>query len=438
MTIENELSGNISGKDENWIKLKSYLIKTISGKLQTESASIEIHRKNIEKLLIEAYDLTKVNLAEEQREALFNEIFYELVGYGPIQPLLDDPDVGEVMVNGPDMVFIEKHGELFETDVKFEDNNHVMRVINRMIHPMGRQVDADSPTMDARLPDGSRVNVVVPPVAHKGPCITVRKFLKNKLTIEEIIALGTLTDKMADFLEACVVSKLNIIISGNTSSGKTTLLNVMTGFIPGKERIVTIEDAAELQLKQRHVVSLETKPPNADGKGEVAPRDLVRNVLRMRPDRIVVGEVRSGESLDMLQALNTGHDGSLTTLHANSPRDAIARLETMALMAGFDIPLRAIRTQIAAAIDLVVHMSRLQDGTRKTTHITEVSGMEGDVVTMSDIFKFEQSGVGEDGKVLGELMPTGIRPMFTPRLEVSGYKLGADIFGMGSRQSFNT
>jgi pilus assembly protein CpaF len=306
-----------------------------------------------------------------------------------------------------------------------------MRIINRIVNPLGRRVDADNPTADARLPDGSRVNVAIPPVAVDGPTITIRKFLETKITLDELIGLGTLTQYMARFLEACVVTRLNILITGNTSSGKTTMLNLLSGFIPNNERIVTIEDAVELKLKQRHVIRLETKLPNVDGSGEVNVRDLVRNALRMRPDRIVVGEVRGGEAMDMLQAMNTGHTGSLTTLHANAPRDATARLETMAMMAGLDMPLIAIRRQIASAINLIVHLARLQDGSRKMTRITEVAGMEGDIITLSDIFKFEQSGISPDGKVLGQLRPTGLRPMFTPRLEVAGFKLCGEIFGLG-------
>ncbi|MFC1936802.1 CpaF family protein, partial [Chloroflexota bacterium] len=370
-------------------------------------------------------------LEEEKRKGLFEDILDNLAGYGPIQPLLNDPEISEIMVNGSDLVFIEKHGKLFETDIKFEDNNHVLRVIDRILNPLGLRVDLDFPTADARLPDGSRVNIVIPPVAHRGACITIRKFLRNKLTLDDLVELGSLTPHMAEFLEACVVSRLNIIVSGNTSSGKTTMLNTLTNFIPDNERIVTIEDAAELQLSQRHWISLETRPARVDGVGGIGTRELVRNVLRMRPDRIVVGEVRSGEALDMLQAMNTGHDGSLTTLHANSPRDVISRLETMALMAGVDLPVVAIRQQIAGAIDLIVHMARLQDGTRKTTRITEVARMEGDIVTLSDIFTFEQEGIADDGMIIGDLIPTGIRPVFTPRLEVSGYKLSGEIFGAG-------
>jgi pilus assembly protein CpaF len=312
--------------------------------------------------------------------------------------------------------------------VTFDDDDHVLRVIDRIILPLGRRVDADSPTVDARLPDGSRVNAVIRPVSIDGPCITIRKFKKDKLSIQQLIDFGSLTPQMAEFIRACVLSHLNIVISGGTGSGKTTLLNVLSSFIPEEERIITIEDAAELQLQQDHVLRMETKVANTDGKGMVTIRDLVRNSLRMRPDRIVVGECRGGETLDMLQAMNTGHDGSLTTLHANSPRDAISRMETMVLMAGMDLPLKVVRQQISSAVDLIIQQSRLKDGSRKVTAITEVVGMEGDVVVLTDIFKFEQTGTGENGKILGELKATGIRPIFTPRLEAAGLKLGAEIF----------
>jgi pilus assembly protein CpaF len=367
-------------------------------------------------------------LSESQRESVYRNIINYVDSYGPIAPYLDDPKVAEVMVNGPDRVYIERDGVLIETDVKYQNNAHVITAINHILQPLGRYVDYEHPTVDARLPDGSRVNVVIPPVSHKGPCITIRKFLKDKLTIEQIINLGSITGNMAEFLRACVVSRLNIIISGNTSSGKTTLLNILSGYIPGEERIITIEDAAELNLHQRHVVSLEAKPPNPYGEGQVSIRDLVRNTLRMRPDRIIVGEVRGGEALDMLQAMNTGHDGSLTTVHSNSPRDTISRLETMALMAGIDMPIRAIRKQISSAVHLIVHQTRLLDGSRKTTHISEVVGMEGDVVTLMDIFKFNQTHIDDNGKIHGELRPTGLRPQFTPQLEAYGFKLGAKIF----------
>ena len=425
------MSENKEFSSQDMVKLREYLKKNLAYEIEENPPKPDQYRQTLEKRLDSAFEKTMVNLDGSKREKLFAQVIDDLVGYGPIQPLLMDEEISEIMVNGPDLVFIEKHGELIETNIRFESENHLRRVIDRMLHPLGLRVDADHPNADARLPDGSRVNIVIPPVAIGGSCISIRKFLSNKKTIDEIVGLGTLTSHMAEFIQACVEARLNIIISGNTSSGKTTLLNVLADFIPDKERIVTIEDAAEIQLKQRHVVSLETRPQSVDRAGAVSTRDLVRNVLRMRPDRIVVGEVRSGESLDMLQAMNTGHDGSMTTLHANSPRDAISRLETMAMMAGYDIPLKAIRQQIASAINLIVHMARLQDGSRKTTRITEVAGMEGDVVTLTDIFEFEQTGIAEDGAVEGELLATGIRPLFTPQLEVAGFKLGGEIFGAG-------
>ncbi len=405
------------------------LVDALSDKLAQRRIPEGEQRQTVADLLAELYAQLKIGLPEAIREQIFKEVLDEFIGYGPIQQLLDDPEISEVMINGPKLVFVERLDELIETDITFEDDDHIIRIVNRMIHPLGKRVDDRTPTVDARLPDGSRVNVVVPPVAVDGPVVSIRKFLANRMAVEDLVHLGSLTRHMVEFLQACVVARLNIVISGPTSSGKTTLLNILSGFIPRQERIVTIEDAVELQLKQRHVVRLETRPANLDGSGEVLTRDLVRNALRMRPDRIVVGEVRSGEALDMLQAMNTGHSGSLTTLHANSPRDAISRLETMAMMAGLEMPLLAIRKQIASAINLIVHQDRLEDGSRKTTRITEIAGMESDVVTLTDIFKFERTGSSQDGRILGNLKPTGIRPLFSPRLELAGFKLGADIFG---------
>jgi len=374
------------------------------------------------------YAQTKVNLPEDMRTHLFNEIVDEFTGFGPIQPLLDDPDVSEVMVNGPNKVFMEKNGKVTKSGITFDDDDHVMRIIDRIILPLGRRVDVDSPTVDARLPDGSRVNAVIRPVSIDGPCITIRKFKKDKLQIEDLIKFGSISSNMAEFLRACVHSHLNIVVSGGTGSGKTTLLNVLSSFIPDHERIVTIEDAAELQLQQDHVLRMETKVANVDGRGAVTIRDLVKNSLRMRPDRIVVGECRGGETLDMLQAMNTGHDGSLTTLHANSPRDALSRMETMVLMSGMDLPLKVVRQQISSAVDLIIQQSRLKDGQRKVTAITEVAGMEGETVVLTDVFKFIQKSIGEGGKIVGDLEATGIRPIFGPKLEAAGFKLGGEIF----------
>ena len=411
-------------------RLKSYLSNALTQEIQAHSPAVEPRRaawQALEKIRTRA----GIPLEGDLRDQVFNQVIDDLLGYGPIQPLLDDPSISEIMVNGAQAVFIERNGELFETEIHFEDDAQVLRIIDRMIHPLGRRVDRDQPMVDAHLPDGSRVNAIIPPAAVDGPSITIRKFLQNRMAIEDLMRVGTLNEHMSEFLQACVVARLNIVISGPTSSGKTTFLNVLTGFIPGQQRIITIEDTVELQLKQRHVIRLETQSATMDGGGAVSTRDLVRNALRMRPDRIIIGEVRSGETLDMIQAMNTGHHGSITTVHSNSPRDAIARMETMAMMAGLDMPMLAIRRQIASAVNLIIHISRLTDGSRKITHITEVSGMEGEVVTMSDIFKFEQSGVGTDGKVQGNLRATGLRPMFTPRLEVVGYKLRGEIFGAG-------
>jgi pilus assembly protein CpaF len=412
-------------------QLKSYLSNALTQEFQTRPPTGDPGQaawQALEKIRTRA----GIPLEGELRSQVFHQVIDDLLGYGPLQPLLDDPSISEIMVNGAHSIFIERNGELLETEIQFEDDAQVLRIIDRMIHPLGRRVDRENPMVDASLPDGSRVNAIIPPAAVDGPSLTIRKFLQNRMTVEDLIRVGTLNEHMAEFLQACVVARLNIVISGPTSSGKTTFLNVLTGFIPGQQRIVTIEDAVELQLKQRHVVRLETQSATMDGRGAVATRDLVRNALRMRPDRIIVGEVRAGETLDMIQAMNTGHHGSITTVHSNSPRDAISRLETMAMMAGLDMPLLAIRRQIASAVNLIIHISRLTDGSRKITHITEVSGMEGEVVTMSDIFKFEQSGVGPDGKILGTLRATGLRPMFSPRLEVVGYKLRGEIFGAGT------
>ena len=411
------------------VKLKYFLIENISRAMEGEALPVASRRDFVLERLKGIYSQTKLQLPDDIRNQVFKEVLDELLGYGPIQPLLDDDDVSEVMVNGPKKVYIEKKGRLIRTPVTFEDDAHVTRIIERIVLPLGRRIDAENATVDARLPDGSRVNAVVPPVAIDGPSITIRKFGKGKLSIDQLIEFGSLTRGMADFLHACVLSRLNIVISGGTGSGKTTLLNVLSSYIPEDERIVTIEDAAELQLQQDHIVRLETKTPNSDGNGERTIRDLVRNSLRMRPDRIVVGEVRGGEALDMLQAMNTGHDGSLTTLHANTPRDAISRLETMVLMSGMDLPLKVVRQQISAAVDLIVQQSRLKDGTRKVTAITEVAGMEGDTIVLTDVFKFDQTGITTEGKVEGTLKPTGIRPLFYSRLQASGIKLGPEIFG---------
>jgi len=425
-SLNSSAPGRLTGQD--LIRLKKYLADNLMSALESEGISVDLRPTFIKQNIIHVYEQTQLKLPDDLRKEIFEQVLNDLLGFGPIQSLLDDEDVSEIMVNGPKKVFIEKKGKLTKTNVTFDDDDHVLRIIDRIILPLGRHVDADSPTVDARLPDGSRVNAVVRPVAIDGPAITIRKFRKDKLQVEDLINFGSLTRPMADFLEACVRARFNIIISGGTGSGKTTLLNVMSGFIPENERIITIEDAAELQLQQDHVMRMETKTANADGLHAVTIRELVKNSLRMRPDRIVVGEVRGGEALDMLQAMNTGHDGSLTTVHSNTPRDAISRLETLVLMAGMDLPLKVVRQQLSSAVDLIIQQSRLRDGQRKVTYVTEVAGMEGEVIVLSDIFKFNQESVTTDGKVIGEVNATGIRPNFTPRLVAAGFKLSGDIF----------
>ncbi len=387
-------------------------------------------RSTIEELFNAILSEESMVLSRAERQRLFEAIVAEILGFGPIEPLLADEGITEIMVNGPKNIFVERKGNLARANVTFEDDDHVMRILDRIVAPLGRRVDESSPLVDARLPDGSRVNAVIRPVSLVGPTITIRKFFKKPLTIEDLIRFGSITKEIAEFMRACVLGQLNIIVSGGTGSGKTTLLNVLSSFIPNDERIVTIENAAELQLRQEHVVTLESRPANIEGKGMISIQDLVVNSLRMRPDRIVVGECRSGEALDMLQAMNTGHDGSLTTLHSNSPRDTISRLEVMCLMAGMDLPVRAIREQIASAIDVIIHQERMRDGSRKIVKITEVQGMEGDMITMSDIFEFEQTGI-EGGKIVGRIRPTGIRPKFTDRIEAAGIYLPPSVFGVG-------
>lgn len=386
-----------------------------------------------QKELIEAESMKFLNdtndrLTFEDKRELIDMISHELIGYGPITALLNDPEVSEIMVNGADQIYVEKKGKLILSDYYFRDDDHVLQVIEKIVSPLGRRIDESSPMVDARLPDGSRVNAIIPPLSLVGPSITIRKFPQNRLQIADLIRFGSLTEEMAQFLDACVKARLNIFISGGTGSGKTSLLNVLSSFIPHDERIVTIEDAAELQLLQDHVVSLETRPPNIEGKGAVTIRDLVKNSLRMRPDRIVIGEVRSGEALDMLQAMNTGHDGSLATGHSNSPREMLSRLETMVLMAGMDLPIRAIREQIAGAVDLIIQQSRLKDGSRKIMNITEVIGMEGETIVLQDLFSFKQTGTSVDGKVIGKHISAGIRPYYAEKLEQYGYELPAEWF----------
>jgi len=430
-------TGRLTGQD--FARIKKYISDTLIRAMENEGIAPAEQRNFVKQNIGRVFDHTQLRLPEDVKKLLFEQILNDLLGFGPIQALIEDPEVTEIMVNGPKKVFVERKGKLVKSNVVFEDDSHVLRVIDRIILPLGRHVDTDSPTVDARLPDGSRVNAVVRPVAIDGPSITIRKFSKDKLTVGDLINFGSITKQMSEFLQACVKARFNILISGGTGSGKTTLLNVLSGFIPDNERIITIEDAAELQLQQDHVMRMETKTANVEGHGAVTIRDLVRNSLRMRPDRIVIGEVRGGEALDMLQAMNTGHDGSLTTLHANSPRDALSRVETMVLMAGMDLPIKVVRQQISSAIDLIVQQSRLKDGQRKITAITEVAGMEGDTVVLTDLFKFSQTNVTPDGKIIGELTATGLRPNFTPRLEAAGFRLGADVFAPKSNtQRLNT
>ncbi|WP_199617158.1 CpaF family protein [Paenibacillus alkalitolerans] len=407
-------------------ELKNRLHKQILDEMQ--NAPVEEIIPKLDSMAIEIIKEDETFRGAIDRKKVVEEIVNDLTGFGPINPLLLDPEVSEVMVNGPNQVYVERAGKVELSGVQFRDNDHVMAVVDRIVAPIGRRIDESSPMVDARLPDGSRVNVIIPPLALNGPTITIRKFSQDPYTIEDLIRFGTLTEEMATFLEACVKARLNIFVSGGTGSGKTTTLNVLSSCIPSDERIVTIEDAAELKLWQEHVVSLESRPPNIEGKGAITIRDLVRNSLRMRPERVVIGEVRGGEALDMLQAMNTGHDGSLATGHSNSPRDMISRLETMVLMAGIELPVKAIREQIAGALDLIIHQSRLKDGTRKITHITEVQGLEGDTVVLQDIFVFQQQGVDISGKIIGRLVPTGVRPKFYERLETSGIYIPTSVF----------
>jgi pilus assembly protein CpaF len=407
-------------------RVQNRLVNELDPKLDL-SNQVEV-RRQIEELFGKIADEEGLALTRAERVRMLEQITDEILGLGPLEPLLRDETLTEVMVNGPQQVYIERDGKLELTNVTFQNDEHVMRIIQRIIAPIGRRVDESSPMVDARLADGSRVNAIIPPLSLIGPVITIRKFAATPFTVDDLIRFGTSTPEMFEFLEACVKARLNIFVSGGTGSGKTTMLNILSSFIPDDERIVTVEDAAELQLRQEHVITLESRPANIEGKGAIPIRELVRNALRMRPDRIVVGECRSGEALDMLQAMNTGHDGSMSTGHANTPRDMLSRLETMVLMAGMDLPLRAIREQISSAVDLIVHQNRLKDGTRKITHITEVQGMEGDVIVLQDVFVFDQTGMTE-GKIEGRLKPTGIRPHFVERFEVAGIHLPANIFG---------
>ena len=401
----------------------------------TDISKTDDVKQNIQELFEQILNEENIVLSRPERARLFEQIVAEILGLGPIQTLLEDASVTEIMVNGAKNIYVERKGKIHRVPVTFENNEHVMRIIDRIVAPLGRRIDEQSPYVDARLPDGSRVNAVIPPISLVGPTITIRKFAKNPITVEQLIQYETLTQEAIQFLKVCVEAKLNIVISGGTGSGKTTLLNVLSGFIPSDERILTIENAAELQLRQEHVITLESRPPNIEGRGEITIRQLVINALRMRPDRIIVGEIRDEAALDMLQAMNTGHDGSMTTLHSNSPRDSLARLETMVLMAGMDLPARSIREQVSSAIDLLVHQERMRDGTRKIVNITEISGMEGEVITTTDIFTFEQTGM-DNGKIIGRIRPTGLRPKFMEKIEASNLHLPPSIFGVGERRRY--
>jgi len=405
----------------------AYLIQNIDQKL-LEKGDEALLRRRVEELVEEKLRSEKLPFSRQMRNRLVSDMADEILGFGPIEPLLRDPTVTEVMVNRPDQVYCERFGKLELTDIQFRDLQHIRHVIDKIVTPLGRRVDESSPMVDARLPDGSRVNAIISPLSLNGPVLTIRKFSVDPYTVEDLIGFGTLTQGMAAFLAACVKIKLNILVSGGSGAGKTTLLNVLSSFIPEGERVVTVEDAAELKLHQPHVVRLESRPPNIEGKGEIKIRDLVRNCLRMRPDRIVVGEVRGGEALDMLQAMNTGHEGSISTVHSNTPRDALARLETMVMMSGMDLPSRAIREQIAAAVHMIVQIARLSDGSRKVVNVTEIQGMEGNVIVLQDLFSFQQKGVGEGGKVLGTIQATGMVPKFIERFNAASIHLPAEIF----------
>ncbi|MDP2210717.1 MAG: CpaF family protein [Candidatus Aquicultor sp.] len=425
-TIE---SGRIAELEKLVRKYHYAIIDEVGADIESDNSSEAALKVKIEQIMRGLLNGEQTPLSSQDKEYIIQDVLDNIVGYGPIEGFLQDPEITEVMVNNPDNIFVERGGKIYATERKFLDEEHLLRIIDKIVSQVGRRIDESSPMVDARLPDGSRVNAIIHPLALNGPMLTVRKFAKDPLMTDDLIRFNTMTPETADLLRACVQGRLNILVSGGTGTGKTTLLNVLSSYLPGDERIVTIEDSAELQLHQEHVLRLESRPANIEGKGEVAIRDLVRNSLRMRPDRIVVGEVRGGEALDMLQAMNTGHDGSLSTVHANSPRDMLSRLETMVLMSGLDLPIRATREQISAAVDVIVHLVRLRDGSRRITQITEVQGMEGDTITLQDIFKFDFSmGIDENGRFNGKLKSTGIRPKFTQKLMDLGIKLAPEIF----------
>lgn len=414
-------------------KIHTKLIAELDPKLDVTKTD-EV-RASIEQLFNSILAELGVPLNKAERAKLFEELVADILGFGPIQQLLNDATISEIMINGPKSIYIERGGKLVKTPINFEDEDHLRRIVQRIVSPIGRRVDESTPYVDARLPDGSRVNIVIPPLAIKGSTVTIRKFSRKPLTADILIQNGSLSIGAVALLKACSYARMNVLVSGGTGTGKTTFLNMLSSFIPEDERIITIENAAELQLQQDHVVTLESRPPNIEGKGEVTIRDLVINALRMRPERIIVGECRGGEAFEMLQAMNTGHDGSMSTLHANTPRDALARLESMCLMSGMDLPVRAIREQIASAIDMIVQLERMRDGSRRTVNISEVQGMEGDVIVMQDIFKFEQQGIDEKtGRIIGSLSPTGVRPKFMDKLEAAGQYLPPEVFGVDQRR----
>ena len=446
MSLTERLSTNpITGKapagtPDPYAELKSAVHRDVITNLGPRLFSTDLVDVELERLVLDAVGtgLTRSGepLSRTDRDRLVKEIAADIVGYGPLEEFLEDESVTEIMVNSPTRIYIEKRGQIHETDARFNDEGHLRRIIDKIVATVGRRIDEVSPMVDARLPDGSRVNAIIHPLVIDGPTLTIRKFAKKRLTADEMISLGTMTPELVDFLSRCVQAKLNVLVSGGTGAGKTTLLNVVSSFVPTYERVVTIEDAAELQLGQKHVIRLESRPPNVEGKGQVAIRDLVRNALRMRPDRIIVGEVRGAEALDMLQAMNTGHDGSLTTIHCNSPRDAMSRLETMVLMAGFNLPHKAIREQISSALDMIVHLDRMDDGSRKVTQVTEVLRMEGDAVTLQDlfVFKFEPRPKGQS-EVKGALLPTGLRPALTAKFIRHGIEVPASLFASAGDRS---
>ena len=415
MTVIGELGPQLSAAGSDPAATRERVVATIRHHLQAE-----------------------VGISREDRERITSELTDDILGYGPLERLLADDSITEIMVNGPGEIWIERQGRLYETTVRFNDDSHLRRIINKIVAQIGRRIDEASPMVDARLPDGSRVNAIIPPLSLSGPLITIRKFSKKRLTLDDMVNLGTMSPGSVEFLRMCVSAELNIMVSGGTGSGKTTLLNALSSAIPDRDRIVTIEDAAELQLHQRHVLRLESRPPNIEGEGAIPIRELVRNSLRMRPDRIIVGEIRGAEALDMLQAMNTGHEGSLSTVHSNSPRDALSRIETMVLMAGYDLPVRAIRQQVASALDMVVHLARLQDGSRRVTSVTEVQGMESDVITMQELFEFKIDSFDADGTISGGLRSTGLRPVFVKKFERHGLELPASLFREGAEIDLST